>query len=270
MAEMDKRYFISVDIEGITDVTFWSETEEGKMGYDVACEQMTRETAAACRAVLAAGALPVVRDGHGGACNIRHMDLPEGTELMRGWACHPGSMMAGLDGSFSGVIYIGYHAPAGSDGSPLAHTSEYQQIRWAKINGQLASEFTMNSLYAAALGVPSLFLSGDEAMCRLAEAEIPGLATVAVKRCKGNSTWNIHPKTAERAIEETVAKQLAAGAPPVPEVPGSLVLELCLPTHQAVRRSLQLPGVERVSDEVVRYTAKTVKELKIACELMMG
>ena len=62
-----KRYFISVDIEGITDVTFWSETEEGKQGYDAACEQMTRETAAACRAVLASGAVPVVRDGHGGA-----------------------------------------------------------------------------------------------------------------------------------------------------------------------------------------------------------
>ena len=95
---MKKRYFISVDIEGITDVTFWSETEAGQTGYDEACGQMTRETAAACRAVLAAGALPVVRDGHGGACNIRHVDLPEGTELMRGWACHPGSMMAGLDG----------------------------------------------------------------------------------------------------------------------------------------------------------------------------
>lgn len=170
---MEKRYFISADIEGITDVTFWSETETGQAGYDAACEQMTRETAAACRAVLAAGGLPVVRDGHGGACNIRHMDLPEGTELMRGWACHPGSMMAGLDSTFSGVIYIGYHAPAGSDGSPLAHTSEYEQIRWAKVNGKLASEFTMNSLYAASLGVPSLFLSGDEAICRMAEEELP-------------------------------------------------------------------------------------------------
>ena len=232
---MKKRYFISVDIEGITDVTFWSETEAGRAGYDEACGQMTRETAAACRAVLAAGALPEVRDG-----------------------------------TFSGVIYIGYHAPAGSDGSPLAHTSEYQQIRWAKINGELASEFTMNSLYAASLGVPSLFLSGDEAMCRMAEAEIPGLATVAVKRCKGNSTWNIHPKTAERAIEEAVAKQLAAGAPPVPQVPETMVLDLCLPTLQAVRSARQLPGVELAGDDVVRYTAKTVKELKIACELMMG
>lgn len=265
---MEKRYFISVDIEGITDVTFWSETEAGKVGYDAACEQMTRETAAACRAVLAAGGLPVVRDGHGGACNIRHIDLPEGAELMRGWACHPGSMMAGLDGTFSGVIYIGYHAPAGSDGSPLAHTSEYEQIRWAKLNGKLASEFTMNSLYAASLGVPSLFLSGDEAICRMAEAEIPGLSTVAVKRCKGNSTWNIHPKTAEKAIEEAVAKQLAAGAPPVPEVPETLVLDLCLPTHQAVRSARRLPGVEVICDDVVRYTARTVKELKIACELM--
>lgn len=265
-----KRYFISADIEGITDVTFWSETEEGKQGYDAACEQMTRETAAACRAVLAAGAIPVVRDGHGGACNIRHMGLPEGTELMRGWPCHPASMMGGLDGSFSGALYIGYHAPAGCDGSPLAHTSEYELIRWAKINGHLASEFTMNALYAASLGVPSLFLSGDEAMCRMAEAEIPGLATVAVKRCKGNSTWNLHPLTVEKAIEETVAGQLAAGGPPVPQVPETLVLEVCLPTHQSVRSACRLPGVEKIADDVVRYTAKTPEELKMVCELIMG
>ena len=30
---MEKTFFISADIEGITDVTFWSETEEGQEGY---------------------------------------------------------------------------------------------------------------------------------------------------------------------------------------------------------------------------------------------
>ena len=42
-----KIYFISADIEGVTDVTAWCETEPGGEGYDAACEQMTREVAAA-------------------------------------------------------------------------------------------------------------------------------------------------------------------------------------------------------------------------------
>ena len=40
---MEKTFFISADIEGITDVTFWSETEEGQEGYVAARAQMTRE-----------------------------------------------------------------------------------------------------------------------------------------------------------------------------------------------------------------------------------
>ena len=47
-----KIYFISADIEGVTDVTAWCETEPGGEGYDAACEQMTREVAAACEAVI--------------------------------------------------------------------------------------------------------------------------------------------------------------------------------------------------------------------------
>lgn len=115
---MEKTFFISADIEGITDVTFWSETEEGQEGYEAARAQMTREVAAPARRCWNPANLPVVRDGHGNARNISHLDLPEKTVLMRGWACHPGSMMAGLSAAYSGVLYIGYHAPAGSDGSP--------------------------------------------------------------------------------------------------------------------------------------------------------
>ena len=270
---MERKFFISADIEGITDVTFWSETEDGQEGNDVARAQMTREVAAACEAVIASGGRPIVRDGHGNARNISHLDLPEKTELMRGWACHPGSMMAGLDSSFSGVIYIGYHAPAGSSGSPLAHTVDYEKVKWVKINGRLASEFTMNSLYAASLGVPSLFLSGDETICHMAVEEMPRIATLAVKTCRGNSTWNMHPLEAVRQIKESVAQQLEmfgeAGWTP-PALPEKLILDVCLSTHQGVRSALRLPGVEQLDEFTVRYTAKTPAELNMMREFIMG
>ena len=145
-------YFISADLEGITDVTAWCETEPGGQGYEEARLQMTREAAAACEAILAAGHQVVVRDGHDCARNLLHDKLPRGVRLMRGWACHPGSMMAGVDGSYAGALYVGYHAPAGTDGSPLAHTINKNIIRCLKINGRVASEFTLNSLYAAQMG----------------------------------------------------------------------------------------------------------------------
>lgn len=264
-----KIYFISADIEGVTDVTAWCETEPGGEGYDAACEQMTREVAAACEAVIEAGHDVVVRDGHGNARNIIHSMLPRGTRLMRGWACNPASMMAGLDQKYAGVIYIGYHAPAGSDGSPLAHTVEYDRIKWIKINGKLASEFTMNTLYAAEQGVAPIFISGDKAICEMAEEEVPQITTAAVKDCRGNSTFNLHPDDACQIIRKGVVSALNTPVM-VPEVPDELVMDICLCTHQQVRRALAHPGVEKLDEFTVRYTAKTPTELNRMRELIMG
>ena len=50
-----KTYFISADMEGVTDVTAWCETEKGGDGYGEAQVQMSREVAAACGAILEAG-----------------------------------------------------------------------------------------------------------------------------------------------------------------------------------------------------------------------
>ena len=67
-----KKYFISADIEGVTDVTSWEECHQGGAGYPEACRQMSLEVAAACEAILEAGHEVVVRDGHGSAKNIIH------------------------------------------------------------------------------------------------------------------------------------------------------------------------------------------------------
>lgn len=119
---MEKKIFISADIEGVSGITSWAATEYGGKGYEKACRQMSLETAAACRGAIRAGYLPVVKDGHEDAMNIDHDLLPQEAELISGWACTPLSMLAGLDESFAGIIYIGYHAAAWTSGqSAQAH-----------------------------------------------------------------------------------------------------------------------------------------------------
>ncbi len=264
-----KTYFISADMEGVTDVTAWCETEKGEDGYGEAQIQMSREVAAACEAVLEAGCQVGVRDGHGSARNILHGLLPRGARLMRGWACHPGSMAAGISEKYAGALYVGYHAPAGSDGSPLAHTMDKNEIQWVRINGKLASEFTLNSMYAAQMGVPSIFISGDEAVCRLAKEEIPQIGTVAVKECRGNSTFNIHPEEALERIRAGVAAALEREVP-VREVPSELVLEVSLLRHQTLRAALAHPGIQQVGESVVRYTARSPRELNVVLGYVIG
>lgn len=263
-----KTFYISADIEGITDVTSWCETQKGSEGYEEARIQMMNEVSAACRAILDAGHCVVVRDGHDSARNLEHAKLPRDTMLMRGWACHPGSMVAGIDEKYDGLICIGYHAPAGSEGSPLAHTINLDKINYIKINGKLASEFTINSNFAAQYGVPSIFISGDQAICDLAMEEVPKINTVAVKKCKGNSTFNIHPEISCDLIYKGVSKAISEEIFPK-DIPDELILELCLKSHQFVRNALAMPGVEKLDNNTVRYIATSPMELNIMIEYIM-
>ena len=130
------KVYISADIEGVTNVTNWDETELYHDAHAAAKKQMTREVLAACRGSLAAGAEEiVVKDAHDSARNIIAEEMPDEVTLIRGWTNAPESMMAGLDSSFDAVIYIGYHSGAYYDGNPLAHTMNTQN-NYIKINGK--------------------------------------------------------------------------------------------------------------------------------------
>jgi len=264
-----KRFFISADIEGITDVTTWDECEMGKEGYESARVQMTKEVAAACEAIIEAGHEVVVRDGHGDALNIIHEMLPRGTKLMRGWANHPGSMMAGINEKYDGALFIGYHAPAGSDKSPLAHTVELGIIRYAKINGKLASEFTFNKNYAAQFGVPAIFISGDKDICERAEEEVPGIVAVSVKEGKGDSTLNMHPLDSIDEIKKGVKLALEKNFDRA-EAVSPIKAEIALGSHQLAKDAEKVPGVKRVNVDTVKFTVKTATEFNIIRERIMG
>jgi len=95
------KVFISADIEGVTGVTHWDETDLNKAEFAAASEQMTAEVAAACEGALEAGATEIlVKDAHGDARNIIASKLPHEVRLIRDWAPEPLMMMQGLDKSF--------------------------------------------------------------------------------------------------------------------------------------------------------------------------
>lgn len=264
------KLFISADIEGITGVTSWESTRYGGKGYEEACLQMTLETAAACRAAIAAGYEVVVKDGHEDAMNIDGNLLPRGTQLIRGWMNSPLGMMGGLDETYDGVLYIGYHAAAGTNESPLKHTSEDYLYNWVTVNGQPASEFTLNSAMADELGVPSLFLSGDKGICQEVEAAYPGIRTVAVKEGVGNATWNIHPQDAIERIEKTVAEILSKPLPKAKPAAKEYRLVMNCKEHQNARSASWYPGAELIDPFTVAYTAKSAREMNIARGFMVG
>lgn len=263
------KIFISADIEGVSGITSWDATRYGGKGYEEACHQMTLETAAACRAAMAVGYQVVVKDGHEDAMNIDHRLLPEGVELIRGWMNSPLSMMGGLDDTYAGVIYIGYHSAAWTATSPLKHTCEDYIYNWFKINDEYASEFTINSGVADQFGVPSLLISGDEGICKEAEEAYPGIATVVTKKGVGDATWNTHPNLVVKQIEEKVAEILSKPLPKARPLSDNYTMTLCYKEFQKARTASWFPGVKVLNDFTVSYQADSPLELA-RCRYFIG
>ncbi len=115
------KVYISADIEGTAGITNWEEAEKPHATYQEFRERMTDEVVAACEGAIEVGAKEIlVKDAHDSGRNIIAARLPDCARLIRGWSGHPFSMVQELDESFDALLFVGYHAKAGSDENPLA------------------------------------------------------------------------------------------------------------------------------------------------------
>ncbi len=248
------KVYVSADIEGITGVTTWDETDLQKAGFEPARRQMTAEVAAACEGALAASAEEVwVKDAHDRAVNLIASSLPKGVRLIRGWSGHPLSMMQEIDASFDAAMLIGYHARAGAGASPLEHTFTGRCIE-IRMNGRPVSEFAFAAYAAATYDVPVVLVSGDEGICAEAEELVPGITTVPVKRGVGASTISIHPELACERIREAAETAVAGDRSALRlDLPDQFSLEIAFRRHADAYAGSFYPGAVLAGPTTVRY-----------------
>lgn len=249
------KVYISVDIEGVTGVTHWDETEKSRSDeYKPFQAQMTREAAAACEGALKAGAADVVvKDAHHTGRNLLTDQLPVGVKVVRGWSGHPFCMVQELDESFDAAVFIGYHSRAGADTNPLSHSMSLK-LDAISINGVYASEFLLHAYAAALKGVPIVFVSGDEGLCWDVSALNERIHTLAVNCGIGDSTMSMHPLTAAQniraGVEEALRDNLALCSIALPE---QFHLELRYKQHQDAYRYAYYPGAVRTNAQTVTF-----------------
>lgn len=256
------KVFISADIEGTAGIAHWDEAERTHPDWAEFRALMTAEVVAACEGARACGATEVViKDAHDSGRNLILERLPDYARIVRGWSGHPDAMMFGLDESFAAAIYTGYHSKAGSEANPLAHTST-MRISRLLLNGEVASEFTVNALCAAGYGVPSVFLAGDEGICAEARAMVPGLATSETLDGKGRASISIAPAWSRRLIREGVAAALSGDfAQALPKLAEryELVIEFNNPTD--AYRAGWYPGARAHGPRAVAFEHRDFAEI---------
>ncbi len=252
------KLFISSDIEGTCGITHWDETQLGKQEYENFRRQMSREVSAACRGALSGGFSEIlVKDAHDSARNILPEELPEeNVRIFRGWGSDIHSMMSGLDSSFSGVMFTGYHSSSNTDANALSHTMNTQNTS-IRINGIQASEFLINTYAAAMYDVPVLMITGDLGVCNQAKSLNPHIYTVPVNVGRGNGVIAIHPAKAVSLIEETAAKA-AADFAASPEkffnpLPSLFDVDIEFVHHSKARRASFYPGVTQTGPRSIHF-----------------
>ena len=120
-----KKVYVITDMEGVAGINGWHECRPGPEGSAIDFERsrrlLTDEVAAAVLGARDGGAGDVlVLDGHRSGDNFIAERLPEGARYVMGRG-RP-NPLDGLDGTFDGVILLGYRSMAGTPDGLLAHT----------------------------------------------------------------------------------------------------------------------------------------------------
>ena len=199
------KVFISVDMEGLAGVVTGGDvSESASKDYPYFRAIMAAETNAAVDGAFRAGATEVlVRDSHGSKQNLLPGDVDPRARLLRGVSTGPKNMMEGIDSTFDAVVFIGYHAKAGTPRAILEHTSNGNVIDFA-INGVSLPEGGYNALVAGRYGVPVVFVAGDRAVVDQIRGIVGPIEGVAVKDEINDASLGMSPKGAQEAIRKGV------------------------------------------------------------------
>jgi D-amino peptidase len=247
-----KRVYISVDMEGISGINGDNQTSAAGAEYGRGRKLMVEDANAAIRGAFAGGATEVVvNDSHGSQRNLLPEDLDPRVRLISHSFKRHG-MMEGLDSTFDAIIFVGYHAKAGSPRGVFAHTGS-GVLADLQINGQSVGEGGMNAFLARWYGVPVVMVTGDDVAIEEQKATVPGVRGVVVKRAINSRAVELRPLAdARRDIEQAARESVAAAKKMPPE-------RLARYTVRMAFRDPTIPEVATAFREVTLVTPTSVE-----------
>jgi D-amino peptidase len=224
------RVFISVDMEGTSGLERLEEIFRGLPGFARFRQLMAGDANAVIRGAIDGGADQiVVSDSHGYMCNIHPDDLVRGVQLKRGQLRRRWCQMKSFDESFDAVLFVGYHAKAGTTEAILSHTwiTSFLDVR---VNGASVPEPSLNTYLAGAFGVPVVMLSGDDYVIEQSRPVLGDIHYAQVKKSTGFFSGEHLPLDESRRLLRQTAREAvssAGGIAPVPcDLPVTIELDL--------------------------------------------
>jgi D-amino peptidase len=245
------KVYISVDMEGVAGIVDWAQCTADGEDYPLGRELLVGEVNAAIDGAVEAGATAIlINDAHSVMRN-----LPP--EALRGRAAYlsgrfkPRYMMQGLDETFDGVVFLGYHAAMATPGV-LSHTYNPRAIANVRLDGVVTGEAGLNALVAQHYGVPVVAISGDQHVGPEADPFCPGIRHIQVKTSISRyAAQHEHPHTARELIHEGVRAALANAVADVPAIDLPATVEVEFSSPDMAEQATWVRGVTRVDSRTV-------------------
>jgi D-amino peptidase len=250
-------------MEGVVGVVTNEQLGPQGFEYQRFREFMTGEVNAAIEGAMAGGATEiVVSDSHGNGQNLLIEKLPQNVLIVRSWP-RPLEMMEGIDASFAGAIFIGYHSATSSMAGVRAHTISSARFADVKLNNSSVSEAAINAAVAGHFNVPIIMISGDDVVVQETRALLGDVEGAVVKWALGfHSAKTITPAASYQMIREkarTAVMRLKTFKPYKLTTP--VTLELRFKNYRPSEVLSYLSIVERTDSHSIKFVGKDMVEV---------
>ena len=267
-----KKIFISADLEGVVGAVTSEQLGPNGFEYNRFREFMTAEVNAAINAARAAGATEIlIADSHGNGQNLLIEKLPKDVKLIRSWP-RPLGMMEGIDSSFDGVIFTGYHASTDNMEGVRAHTFSSASFTSIKVNGKVMTEGSWNAAVAGEFGVPVIMVAGDDTAVNEVKALIGNAEGAIVKESISfHSAKSLHPEAAYDLITEKTSyavKNIKKYKPY--KIKGPVTVSVSFKHYQPSQILAYLPMFIRTDSHTIEFKAKNMVEASHIMRVVTG
>ena len=256
-----EKIYMSVDMEGITGLIDHTQVDSNKLDYERSRILMTDEANYVVTSLFDYGVEEVVvNDSHSKMNNLLVERFHPKTKLITG-DVKPYSMVQGLDATYDGAIFVGYHARASVPGV-MTHSMIFG-VRNMYIDDVVVGELGFNAYVAGYYGVPILLVAGDDQAAKEAEKLIPNVTTAVVKNSISRSAaLSLTPVQAGEILKEKTKEALERKNLVKPLVPpASPLLRIEFANYGQAEWAHLMPGTEiEQGTTIVRFQAKSILE----------
>lgn len=192
--------WIYLDMEGINNITSWSEVDPGCIGYKAGQALMMDELNSCIKGISKGGAYKIfLNDLHWFSNNVVVSKLNKKATLLNGLNL---VIPEFLSKKFDAIFIVGMHSKVNTKDGILSHSwylpSYIQEINY---NNKQIGEVDMINLLAEEKGIPVIFISGDKTGCE-EQKQYNNAITAITKNCVNGIINRMSVKEANDLVYE--------------------------------------------------------------------